>query len=588
MEFILVLFVVSSMLNVVVHADGCIYQLGIPVNASINECSTQNGGCYLGVSCTELAPIFPNYTQRTCGPCPPGMLGDGVTCNVPNRCLSNNGNCSIITTETAMACMELDGVNTVPCGSCPSGFIKVDDYNCGNINECATGNGGCPSRCSDTYGSHVCSTFGIQPICSDNNGGCDPQTVCTNTGTKSNCAACPSAVSDAGFAANPNIPQSVARPYAVGTGDAGRTNSLMGRCTPINECLLPHACSPHATCTDLTPAPVGPFFGQDPIPPGPHGTYGGWQCKCNDDTTAPGESDAAYGLGGNCSIAEICANNCDPLVICLQGNPASPCLPCPPGYTGNGYLPSSTINTGVTNTGCIRIPHCNIANGGCTPYQRCIDNFDASITCNCTGVVSSSTSASSTGDALPSSSAAVSSSSAPAALSSTAVASSSAVVASSSAAPSSAVVASSSAALSSTASVSSSAVETPSSTAMVSSSAVEALSSTAAASSSTVAASSSAAVASSSAVAAAAAAAASSGLSTGAVAGIAVAAGVVGTVILALGLYAGGCCAGGGAAAPVGIMGAFPNTDYQSLVDCTRERGTEMPSTRQKRLGLKL
>ena len=46
-------------------------------NADRDGC-VSGGGCYLGVSCTDIAAPA---TGATCGACPSGLTGDGMMCS---------------------------------------------------------------------------------------------------------------------------------------------------------------------------------------------------------------------------------------------------------------------------------------------------------------------------------------------------------------------------------------------------------------------------------------------------------------------------------------------------------------------------
>ena len=85
-------------------AGGCI---------DINECATNHGGCSISplVSCTNLEGSY------TCGACPAGYTGNGMTCNNINECAINNGGCSV---NPQVACIDTNG--SYQCGACPAGY----------------------------------------------------------------------------------------------------------------------------------------------------------------------------------------------------------------------------------------------------------------------------------------------------------------------------------------------------------------------------------------------------------------------------------------------------------------------------------
>jgi hypothetical protein len=126
-----------------------------------------------------------------------------------------------------------NGRNTYTCDCDGTGYRGTDCDE--DINECASGNGGCDAltACTNTDGGRTCSACptgysgtgatGCADIneCAMNNGGCDPLTTCTNTVGSRTCGACP-----AGYS---------------GTGQTG--------CVNINDCS-PNPCRNGGTCND--------------------------------------------------------------------------------------------------------------------------------------------------------------------------------------------------------------------------------------------------------------------------------------------------------------------------------------------------
>ena len=242
---------------------------GTPTGActDVNECATANGGCFAGTTCTNTVG------SRTCGSCPVGYTGDGVTCNDVNECATNNGGCAPATATCAntagsrtctcnagyagpgtvctdvnecatnnggcsasppVTCTNSPGSST--CGACPGGY-SGNGFSCTDINECANANGGCDATagtCSNTAGSRSCacnsgySGNGITCTdvneCATNNGGCSgsPPVTCTNTGGSRTCGACPSGYAGSGVT-----------------------------CADVNECATGTACGP-GTCANGT------------------------------------------------------------------------------------------------------------------------------------------------------------------------------------------------------------------------------------------------------------------------------------------------------------------------------------------------
>lgn len=110
----------------------------------VNECATANGGCFAGTTCTNTAG------SRTCGTCPTGYTGDGITCNDLNECATNNGGCAGGGLAT---CTNTPGSRTCTCNAGYAGPGTV----CNDVNECATGTACGPGTCSNGTGTFTCS-----------------------------------------------------------------------------------------------------------------------------------------------------------------------------------------------------------------------------------------------------------------------------------------------------------------------------------------------------------------------------------------------------------------------------------------------
>uniref|UniRef100_A0A8C7BMP7 Thrombospondin-3 n=1 Tax=Neovison vison TaxID=452646 RepID=A0A8C7BMP7_NEOVI len=118
--------------------------------------------CFRGVDCMEVYE-YPGYR---CGPCPPGLQGNGTHCADIDECAH------------ADPCFPgASCVNTVPgfhCEACPRGYkgtrvsgvgidyARASKQVCNDVDECNDGN----------------------------NGGCDPNSVCTNTVGSFKCGPC--------------------------------------------------------------------------------------------------------------------------------------------------------------------------------------------------------------------------------------------------------------------------------------------------------------------------------------------------------------------------------------------------------------
>uniref|UniRef100_A0A2K6ECN2 Thrombospondin 3 n=1 Tax=Macaca nemestrina TaxID=9545 RepID=A0A2K6ECN2_MACNE len=118
--------------------------------------------CFRGVDCMEVYE-YPGYR---CGPCPPGLQGNGTHCSDINECVH------------ADPCFPGSScINTMPgfhCEACPRGYKGTQ----------VSGVGIDYARAS----KQVCNDI---DECNDgNNGGCDPNSICTNTVGSFKCGPC--------------------------------------------------------------------------------------------------------------------------------------------------------------------------------------------------------------------------------------------------------------------------------------------------------------------------------------------------------------------------------------------------------------
>ncbi|XP_006895867.1 PREDICTED: thrombospondin-3 isoform X3 [Elephantulus edwardii] len=118
--------------------------------------------CFRGVDCMEVYE-YPGYR---CGPCPPGLQGNGTHCTDINECAH------------ADPCFPGSScINTMPgfhCEACPRGY-----------------------KGTQVSGVGVDYARGSKQVCNDidecndgNNGGCDPNSICTNTVGSFKCGPC--------------------------------------------------------------------------------------------------------------------------------------------------------------------------------------------------------------------------------------------------------------------------------------------------------------------------------------------------------------------------------------------------------------
>eukprot|EP00058_Branchiostoma_floridae_P009585 XP_002595073.1 hypothetical protein BRAFLDRAFT_90183 [Branchiostoma floridae] len=134
--------------------------------------------CFEGVTCQNID----SATYR-CGPCPPGLSGDGVTC-------VDIDECSLASPCFTNATCE----NSDPgyqCGKCPVGYTGESSHGyglehaqnspqvCLDIDECDVDNGGCHefAECINTPGSYRCGNC-VEGYISDIYLGCIPEDLC--------------------------------------------------------------------------------------------------------------------------------------------------------------------------------------------------------------------------------------------------------------------------------------------------------------------------------------------------------------------------------------------------------------------------
>ncbi len=289
-----------------------------------DDCTT-GAGCGAGYFCDPVSkrcapgcrlpgdcPIGATCSAGVCG-CPAGQHACGQLC-VSNSAITSCGTSCSACPSTANGTTTCDGSS---CGvACASGYQRSGNA-CVDVNECATGNGGCSTNatCTNTPGSRTCACragfTGDGVTCTDvnecatGNGGCSANATCTNTPGSRTCAC------STGF-----------------TGD-GVT------CTDVNECATGNGgCAANATCTN---------------------TPGSRTCACPGGYT---------GTGVTCTDVNECATNnggCSPDATCTN-TPGSRTCACRPGFvgdgltcTGNGDTCASaiTLSLGVTVNGSL-------------------------------------------------------------------------------------------------------------------------------------------------------------------------------------------------------------------------------------------
>uniref|UniRef100_A0A2I3GGC7 Thrombospondin 3 n=1 Tax=Nomascus leucogenys TaxID=61853 RepID=A0A2I3GGC7_NOMLE len=139
-----------------VGRSDCVHSSGFHEQRS--HCSPNP--CFRGVDCMEVYE-YPGYR---CGPCPPGLQGNGTHCSDINECAH------------ADPCFPGSScINTMPgfhC-ECPLLYLRRPIYRSGS---------------TQSLPLQVCNDI---DECNDgNNGGCDPNSICTNTVGSFKCGPC--------------------------------------------------------------------------------------------------------------------------------------------------------------------------------------------------------------------------------------------------------------------------------------------------------------------------------------------------------------------------------------------------------------
>ncbi|KAK3286035.1 hypothetical protein CYMTET_6381 [Cymbomonas tetramitiformis] len=106
----------------------------------LDECAVANGGCWMTADGSVNALCVNEPGGRSCGACPAGLRGSGLTGCVPTTdCSENNGGCWVGTDADlgfAAACEQTE-LGSV-CGECPDGFVGDGDTGCQDLDACAS------------------------------------------------------------------------------------------------------------------------------------------------------------------------------------------------------------------------------------------------------------------------------------------------------------------------------------------------------------------------------------------------------------------------------------------------------------------
>eukprot|EP01051_Picozoa_sp_SAG22_P017932 SAG22_NODE_2885_length_2125_cov_1.959033_1_plen_676_part_01 len=158
--------------------------------ADIDSCETSP--CFFGVSCTDNAAPYTNYT---CGACPAGFAGDGETCADIDDCAATpcgaNGTCTDTGAETYVcAC---DAGFFLADGTCSAGRCHDGSTPCGAQGSCGNVVGGSIAdyicTCDDNY-IFVGGTCVAIDQCSAEEDDCVADAVCNHEGVNQHSCTC--------------------------------------------------------------------------------------------------------------------------------------------------------------------------------------------------------------------------------------------------------------------------------------------------------------------------------------------------------------------------------------------------------------
>jgi len=284
-----------------------------------------------------------------------------VSSELTDPCARDHGGC-----DALVSCNVLDGV--VVCGVCPAGYDDVygDGTECRDRNECSERNGGCAAEavCTNTPGRFECRCkpgfHGDGFHCSEHvpcerPASCAPEAICDGDpglrvcrckpGYEGNGAVCNDIDEcerkqddcDRSPAACVNQPGGYRCLCPAGYRGDGRTDS---GCKDVDECK-----TGADNCDDAPDACVN--------------TEGGFKCFCPAGYRGNGQ-----GSAGCVDIDECAAksHDCAPNARCVNAAPGFQCL-CPPGYSGEGHGAK----------GCVDIDECAQDHGGCDARSECVN-----------------------------------------------------------------------------------------------------------------------------------------------------------------------------------------------------------------------
>ncbi|XP_067687043.1 uncharacterized protein [Haliotis asinina] len=329
------------------------------------DCSTDQNGCETKPcgslrTCTDVTPSVEASTNKafTCGPCPAGYQSDAanVKCQDENECQRSTSPCPANSVCT-------NSVGSFAC-TCNSGYRKLADGSCADIDECADRSDNCEQKCENTDGSFNCSCLPGFVLNAD-------QSTCAQQTPPPSCAThgCAHICTEVN-----SSPTCFCRPGYKLAGD----NKA---CEDINECSL-NLCSQicqnsdgsfNCSCVDGFSLDVDNRSCSKCAPPK-------WGPACANTCRCQGRASGCDSVKGCLCEAGWTGINCVTNINECQVNPSicgsrqicedtqgSYLCKCPTGYSKNG-------------TDCIDINECATGQAGC---EQVCTNAPGSYNCGC-------------------------------------------------------------------------------------------------------------------------------------------------------------------------------------------------------------
>ncbi|XP_066928778.1 cartilage oligomeric matrix protein-like [Clytia hemisphaerica] len=308
----------------------------------------EQSNCFDKDSCKIDPSSISGYS---CGPCPKGYEGDGITCKDIDECKSNNV-CSNLT-----KCINKEPGHK--CSPCPAGYKEVlrhekgyTKQECVDVDECSLNRDECPdgAECINGVGSYECRCKeGYESdgeTCVDINecleNPCSEHAKCINRSPGFQCTKCR-------FGYEGEQIKGLGREFA-------RNNKQV--CKDKNECMNgEHACHEHAICTN---------------------TEGDYTCAC---------PMGMRGDGFTCTDIDECkyARPCSPMTSCvnLPDGKGFTCTKCPDGYFDTGASGAGIEVAKGVQQSCIDIDECTLKPPKCDARNSICINREGSYKCIC-------------------------------------------------------------------------------------------------------------------------------------------------------------------------------------------------------------